>query len=281
MKSKGKVIVPIVLAAAVLVITGVVIYQHPLPGMEGWFPAPEEEPVVASQPVNEQPAVGSQVDSNTQESQKSSKVESSVAPTSSLTDEDTFRIDPAKTYQLGETFQAWTFECPVEFTVHSATLSKDLQGNDKSIFIYPPASDDRPPELNVVADERGNLLSPHSYLFAKMTVRNTQDISIKVSMVNITIIPIETKGTMYEFDSTGSASETRYISANKDCFDSDDYGYLKLGPYEEKEIVVGYTVYEPKLQDARLFLQFNIRGEGVAENQGSIYFHPVVDLKLP
>ena len=280
MKSKGKVIVPIVLAAAVLVITGVVIYQHPLPGMEGWFPAPEEEPVVASQPVNEQPAVGSQVDSNAQESQKSSEKESSAAPASSLTIEDTYRIDPAKTYQLEQPFQIWNWDSTVEFTVHSATLSKDLQGNDKSIFIYPPASDDRPPELNVVTDERGNLLSPHSYLFAKMTVRNTQDVSTKVSMINITIIPIETKGTLYAFNSDGGSSEICYISANKDCFDSDDYGYLKLGPYEEKEIVVGYTVYEPKLQDVRLFLRFNIRGEGHGEG-GNIYFHPVVDLKLP
>ena len=279
MKSKGKVVVPIVLAAAVLVITGVVIYQHPLPGMEGWFPAPEEEPVVASQPVNEQPAVGSQVDSNAQESQKNSEVESSAAPASSLTIEDTYRMDPEKIYQFEQPFQVWTLECPVEFTVHNAALSKDLQGNDKSIFVYLPP-DESFPEENVITDGQGNILSPHFYLFIAMTVENTADIPTEVCLSATRVIPIEKEGTMYEFDSTGSASEIRYISANKDRFGSDDYGFLPLEPYEKKEIVVGYTAYEPKLQKARLFLQFNIRGEGHGEG-GNIYFHPVVDLKLP
>ncbi len=273
-------VVAVAVAVAVLSLSAVLIYQHPLPGMEGWFPEQKEEPVVASQPTNEQPAVGSQVDSNTQESKESSKVESSAAPTSSLTDEDTFRIDPAKTYQLGETFQAWTFECPVEFTVHSATLSKDLQGNDKSIFLYPP-TDDLFPEYTVITDEKGNLLSPHFYLFVKMTVKNTKEVFTDVSMGNIRAIPIEKESRRYD-DDVIFISQIGYIDANREKFGSDDYGYLDLEAYEEKEVVVGYVIYEPGLlEENDLFLQFNIRGEGVAENQGSIYFHPVVDLKLP
>lgn len=38
MKKKRKIIIPTVLVAAVLVITAVVLYHNPLPGMEGWFP---------------------------------------------------------------------------------------------------------------------------------------------------------------------------------------------------------------------------------------------------
>ena len=280
MKSKGKVIVPIVLAAAVLVITGVVIYQHPLPGMEGWFPAPEEEPVVASQPVNEQPAVGSQVDSNAQESQESSEEESSAAPASSLTIEDTYRIDPAKTYHFEQPLQIVDIETMLEITVHSASLSKDLQGVDKSHFLYPPP-DDLSPERTVVTDEEGNLLGSYSYLFVNLKVKNVVNTTAESCIGNINVIPVNKNDNMLDFESDTSTSSTCYISANEDKTGMDDYNYLTLKPYEEKEIVLGYLIYEPVLsKNARLFLRLNVRGEGHGEG-GNIFFHPVVDLKLP
>ena len=262
MKSKGKVIVPIVLAAAVLVITGVVIYQHPLPGMEGWFPqqAPTGQPAVSQQ---EESAGG-----------LTSVPSQQVVPDPNLPEEiDSFQLDPEKIYQIGDTFQTTSWRGIYKITINSVSMSKDLQGHPKEYFNYSSNKDF--PAFNWITDEKGTLISPHSYLFANLTIENLMEKSVEVCVNNIRM---EAVGDDKRQVLRSLAPSPLYLDLARDQYD----GMLTLGPKESKTMTLGYIVYEEELVEGdHLYLQFNLAGTGVGDNESTLYYFPVVDLKLP
>ena len=262
MKSKGKVVVPIVLAAAVLVITGVVIYQHPLPGMEGWFPqqAPTGQPAVSQQ---EESAGG-----------LTSVPSQQMVPDPNLPEEiDTFQVDPEKVYQIGETFQTTNLEGIYKITINSVSMSKDLQGHPKEYFNYD--SNKNFSFFNWITDEEGTLISPHHYLFANLTIENLMEKSVEVCVNNIRMEAIgDDKRQVWRSLDPSPV----YLDLARDQYD----GMLTLGPKESKTMTLGYIVYEEELVEGdHLYLQFNLAGTGVGDNESTLYYFPVVDLKLP
>ncbi len=270
-KNKKKVVVPIVLAAAVLVITGVVIYQHPLPGMEGWFPEQKEEPVVVSRQMNEQ-----SIDSQQKESgdELTSVPSQQVVPDPNLPEEiDSFQLDPEKIYQIGDTFQTTSWRGIYKITINSVSMSKDLQGHPKEYFNYSSNKDF--PAFNWITDEKGTLISPHSYLFANLTIENLMESSTKVCVNNIRM---EAVGDDKRQVLRSLAPSPLYLDLARDQYD----GMLTLGPKESKTMTLGYIVYEEELVEGdHLYLQFNLGGTGVAPDESTLYYYPVVDLKLP
>ena len=47
-------------------------------------------------------------------------------------------------------------------------------------------------------------------------------------------------------------------------------------------MTLGYIVYEEELVEGdHLYLQFNLAGTGVGDNESTLYYFPVVDLELP
>ena len=227
MKGKGKVIVPIVLAAAVLVITGVVIYQHPLPGMEGWFPqqAPTGQPAVSQQ---EESAGG-----------LTSVPLEQVFPDPNLSKEiDSFQLDPEKVYQIGETFQATNLEGIYKITINSVSMSKDLQGHPKEYFNYSSNKDF--PAFNWITDEEGTFISPHHYLFANLTIENLMEKSVEVYVSSVRIITIGDDNREVGRNLTPSPL---YLDLVHNKYDGND-SIVKFEPNESKTMTLGYITYE-------------------------------------
>ena len=274
MKSKGKVIVPIVLAAAVLVITGVVIYQHPLPGMEGWYPQKQEtQPTVTESSgavVASLPEVETQSDTIVPGEQEQ---EVSSGPI------DSFAINPEKTFELGQTFEEDDMTGKYEITIEDASLSKDLQGHPQEAFVY-YTEGYKDPENNEVIDENGNFVSQHSYLFVKMRIENITDHASKPCMTNIRLQPIDANG---KAGLSALDPSVRFIDKNSSKInDRDEFYFLEIEPHEKMEVVLGYCIHEKELiAGEKLFLHFNLAGMGMAEGESDIYYYPVVDLKLP
>ena len=270
MKKKRKIIIPTVLVAAVLVITAVVLYHNPLPGMGGWFPQEQTASVVeavSSEGINSVSEV--EAPSYTDVLEEQASIPESI---------NSFALDPNKTYQFDQPFVTKDLKGSYTITVHSAQMSKDLQGCSKEDYYY-TKNNDKHPERNEITDETGHFTSPHSYLFTELSIENMQEQEITVCVGNIRLLLIDPNGLQIERDVN---PEVHYIDKNSELIDSEDFYYLTIKPNEKVDLVLGYTVYEPELYDgARLFLQFNLMGEGTSDGEGTAYYYPAVDLKLP
>ena len=246
------------LVVALLIGTGIVLYQYPLPGTEGWFPHRQQEV---------------QGDMTSFPSQQ-------VVPDPNLPEEiDTFQVDPEKVYQIGEAFQTANTEGLYNIAINSASMSKDTQGHPYEYFHAPP--DPRFPEFNWVMDENGTFLSSHSYLFVNLTIDNLVENPVEVCVNNIRLLTI---GTDNRELWRGLDPMPVYLDLVHNEYDGDD-SMVALKPNESKTMTLGYIVYEGEdggiQKGDRLVLQFNLAGAGVGDNESTLYYFPVVDLKLP
>lgn len=192
---------------------------------------------------------------------------------------DTFCINPDKTYQLGDSFEATDATGTYRISIIAAKMSKELQGYPKEAFVY-YTEGYKDPENNEVIDENGNFVSQHSYLFVKMRIENITDHTSKPCMTNIRLQPIDANG---RAGLSALDPSVRFIDKNSSKInDRDEFYFLEIEPHEKMEVVLGYCIHEKELiAGEKLFLHFNLAGMGMAEGESDIYYYPVVDLKLP
>lgn len=285
MKKKRKIIIPTVLVAAVLVITAVVLYHNPLPGMEGWFPQQTSDSVGQVGSAQEENTSLKAASDETAESIPADSLSDNSALSSESNEEiDTYQLNPEKTFQLNQSFQEGNLEGKFEITVKDATMSKDLQGHPVEYFDYGKESEEYPsPGFFPTVDTQGNMLSDHSYLFTTLTIENLEDVACTLSLKRVTLLFIEEGNrTITERPDHSSDMEVHYVDVNEDKFGTDDYYFLTLEPHEKIDVTLAYVIHDPDIfVGDRLFLHFNLAGTGTSAGESDVYYYPAVDLKLP
>lgn len=143
--------------------------------------------------------------------------------------------------------------CNLTYTILDADFSKGLQGLPKPIT-YPP---------DVIFDSNDKIVSDHSFVFIKMSIRNELNKDIVISINNAMLYT-------YEQNKHTRSLEMLTMDANQGQISNRDYFHFNLLANSEYTFTCGFIIDDRLLNEAELVLCVAPRGAGPQTPQEDI-----------